>query len=380
MQGSKLSGRVVSIFQEWPGEPHTIAKEKVLGILADEVGDSGSKLLMSDINASLLTVLKAFPDKNNPFFTSLNEKEDLLRVGVRIALNPDCSEIELFVGFGASLIGPTVRLPAYVLPVVSFLNAFVVLQKQGVINSLPRVCLLWVDNSGSICNGYSSAEVHKCGEKSRAYLKAFLKEFFPEIAPQFSCVTDVDWSTDEDLIRFIDNMAQQLDCFSGNGGVGTAINRVKSMGYKHGGNQGVKNALRYAVLHSVYNGDVVSEFTSRFLPSGFNRSPKTIVSFGCRAEKTFYLIRGFIKERLEQEFDIGFSFPCTIQSFSSIGKNCPPYYPDPDGDLMLSDVDSAGVDKGLDLGETAKKDLRTLRMNIAGFDGFVANYSNNVRG
>jgi len=376
MIGSKLYRRIESeSWRRWPGKPSMPDIGRLNTLLLEETTGAG----IGDgalLNANLPSILKGLPIDTNPFFSSLENAEELFRMAIRVALNPRYfSHIELFVGFSVSA-GINVRLPAYILPIIQFLQGLLPLKEEGIISELPNVRLFWAENAAALCNGMEIEEAKERGQESRAYVEAFLWKFYPELACHFTFSADANWATNEFAHGFVQHLADWLGDYALDGNVALAIGKIKAMGRKHGGDAGEASALKYAALHAIYPREIQISFSDAFFSEvdADQTAPEVVISLGARTEKLFLQVRRFlVSEMMANGNGIGAEFPLSVQYFVPIGATAPVYYPDKDGDMTLEDVAAGATLETSKLGKTAKKDLQLLTQE--GFWDFVRDYA-----
>jgi len=376
MLSKGLFGSIENSWRQWPGESPVISKEMMEQILIEETGGR-TDTWPQTVNAKLPAMLGALPRNNDSLFSSLVGEEMLLRLCSRASMDHSYfSRVGLFIGFGASIKAPNVRLPAYILPIVRFLEVLSSLQRDGVISTLPKARLFWAENAASLCNGMEIDEAEERGRQSRAYVAAFLWRFYPELAGQFILSADADWTNHKQASGLVQHLAGCLGNYSGNGAISSAIGKIKAMGRKHGGDIGEESSLRYSALHAIFHEEIHLPFSDEFF-AGDDRgriAPEVVISFGGRTEKLFYQVRRFlVGEMMANGNGIGAEFPLSVQYYVSMGKSAPVYYPDKDGDITLEDVAAGATLETSRLGKTATNDLQLLTAQ-EGFWDFVHGY------
>lgn len=299
--------------------------------------------ILAEINLHTPDVITALISPDYGYF-GLDTK-DLLEVTKivieKIARKESFEDFIISIGMGGSLDIPNVRTPSYIIPAIKTLERLNDLFVAGKIKGIPRVRLIKAENLSSLMNDFDLAHVHRVTELTFAFLRIFLDEFFPHLSSSFIFTTDQKPSE-----SFIQELEDQADLLVANEEIKEEIAVIAKMGSKHGGEQGVKNSLFYAVAHPFYGRSIIKDDLGALAQNESTEVPKVIIDQGGRSQGVFNKISRILIE--QNRVRVGYTTPPTLYLLVKTGK-IPVYYTARDGDLPLGqnlfDIDLDKLDK-----------------------------------
>ena len=335
----KLVNRLIECGKQWIGKIDEVSKDKIEKALIEVLFEDYSNSELAMMNVRIPLVLESFLIPDQRLFDSLIGFTDLIKLAAMCVKDPRYLEnVVVNIGIGGSINPTNVRVPVYLLPAVKILKSLELLRQNGIIEVLPKVRVFCAQKLASICNGFPMEQLWRTTVETFAYMHEYLSRFYPSITSQFLFDLDHEWMSDRDIIAFLERLKSIIK-ESDSQIVNECLKSIQVMGQKHGGIEGTGNAYLYAVAHPLYEQDMITIHSDKFLVScsnGIAANPKAVIHIGGGAEKKFYSIRQFIVENTAN-FEETLYIPLTVQFFTKIGR-VPVYYTARDGDLSLKEI------------------------------------------
>lgn|GEM_PF-2375434 len=289
----------------------------------------------SIINEKLSKFLLAILNRNNGVIEI--SSDDFLysvRTMIYLIINTRANDAVFTIGMGSSATIPSLRLPAYIIPVIKVLKE---IRAGNVANAIPKVRVFKATNAGAYVNNLEIDTVKHVTDITLNFLSEFVDAFFPEVASSFYFESDVDYKESPVYSKIL-QLSQIVSSLTG---LDDELASLRMMGAKHGGNNGFENAFFYAAAHPLYNQSITPRDIVNSI-SGFtmaNPNPPLIIDFGGRPQRTF----NAVIYKLRTTLDIReYSLPGLINCIVKPGK-IPVYYKARKGDILLSD-DCTSID------------------------------------
>ena len=262
------------------------------------------------------------------------------------------------IGLGAAESMPSLRAPSYLMPAIKAIKA---IQDAELGVALPRVRVFKATHAGFYANGMNLERTKYITSLTLNFLSEFISAFYPELSDLFIFESDSAY-LDTPIYNIIKGLSEEIKTFSG---LGEDFEALERMGEKHGGKNGVENALFYAAAHPFYNQAVVcrdnaSSAITKFIAS--NPFPELIIDFGGRPQKTFNSVIEALRRNLHPD---KFIFPSLINIIIKPGK-VPVYYKAKHGDVLLDSDCNSIYNQNID--PIIKSDYDLL------FDGQISEY------
>ncbi len=215
----------------------------------------------------------------------------LVSLCVRIAREPALLEkIAFSVGFGGSEDRPSLRTPAYILPMVKTVISLLELGLPA-----PQIRVFCAQHAAVLANGKDEKRLWPNTMLLFFLISSFLREFYPQIAPLV--VYDVDWPYGADLVKYAAILGKEL-VDNSPGEVRRAVKIAREWGFTHGGEEGRRNAPIYRALHPIMFGCVSAQGcpASAWIERT-NGSVEAVISSGGPPELQFLFIERWLMNR-----------------------------------------------------------------------------------
>lgn len=287
------------------------------------------------VNEKLPKFLSAIFNKNNGAIEiSSDDFLASVKTMIYLIINNRINDAVFTIGLGSSATIPSLRLPAYIIPVIKVLKE---IRARNGTTAIPRVRVFKATNAGAYVNNLDIGTVKHVTEITLNFLSEFVDAFFPEVASSFYFESDNDYKESPvyskilEVSKIVSNLT----------GLNDELASLRMMGAKHGGKNGSDNAFFYAAAHPLYNQSITPRDIANSI-SGFtmsNPNPPLIIDFGGRPQKTFNAVIYKLRATLSTE---EYSLPGLINCIVKTGK-IPVYYQAKKGDILLSD-DCTSID------------------------------------
>lgn len=329
-----VSGRIIEVLKRY------LDKDILKTIIGSIIIPNFDVYKMAEVNQTAPRVLEAlFGDTYNSVDFS-DMKEVIQEICVHIAEKKDFGDFVLSVGMGGSIETPNIRMPSYILPAIRSLEKFFELKEAGKIHGCPQLKVFKANNIASYVNGFDSKRVSRVSELSFNLLRDFIERFYPQLK-DFIVFTE-----DKPISEFQKNyFNNQVKLLKTSELIEEDLQNVTKMGEKHGQlEDGVNNALFYAVAHPYYNQSIIN---SSIKPMKNDYLPSVIVDYGGRPQVRFNKISRELIKLIKNNKMEDIIIP-TVYVIIKPGK-IPVYYTARDGDLPLGQpilsIDYNKIDK-----------------------------------
>ena len=291
---------------------------------------------MTEVSKGTPKVLSALIGKDYGFSEIENsDLPDAIKcIAEHIGGKESFEDVTISIGMGGSVDMPNVRIPAYIMPAIKSLKSMVELMEKGEIKGVPRVRVFKADHMASLVNNFDSQRVHDVTGLTFKFLQDFIGKFYPQLAQYFRFDTDAELSS-ENLNEF----KKKAEFLYSSPQMEEEVTSVTKMGGKHGGEEGVKNALLYAAAHPYYNQSIIRREKTGHINEGVD-VPKMIIDHGGRPQKIFNKIARSLIHEVKNNDE--YLTPPTIHMIIKAGK-IPVYYAARDGDIPVG-VDVNSID------------------------------------
>jgi hypothetical protein len=317
----KTINRIVNGFHQFGINTHLIMpslmKIQIPIHCSETVNDKLPKILLAILNKS-----------NGAIEISSDDFLSSVRTLIYLLINNHVNDAVFTIGMGSSATIPSLRLPAYIIPVIKVLKE---IRAGNVATAIPKVRVFKATYAGAYVNNLDIDTVKHVTDITLNFLSEFVDSFFPEIATSFYFESDNDYK-DSPIYSKILQISKIVSNLTG---LDDELTSLRMMGAKHGGNNGFDNAFFYAAAHPLYNQSITPRDIVNSI-SGFtiaNPNPPLIIDFGGRPQKTFNAVIYKLRSNLSIE---EYSLPCLINCIIKTGK-IPVYYQARKGDKLLSD-------------------------------------------
>lgn len=245
-------------------------------------------------------------------------------------------------------------------------------RKYGILDQLPILKFVFTPEAAKVINFEDrSEEVTENFKRNKAALKSFIDQGSP-IADHVFYVSDTPWSShSEQTTKALDQLSAVL-AKNEDPSVAKEVERLKGMGFKHGGEQGSQRSLRYAAMHSLaFEDPGLEDVPYLEYPDPETeakaRNLDVVITRGCRRERSFNILRIAMVEAVKassdeiQESDkrIG------INMIDTISAQVPAYYND-QVDWDLRDPSVNFEDKLADIDNESKSLKKGTRKSQLG--------------
>lgn len=251
---------------------------------------AGSSVSQDEI-ALACEVLRAFTSNHMWIGSDPEGILTLLPLCVQVARNPQTlGEIVFTIGFGGSEDRPSLRTPAYVMPVVKTVQSLLNLGLPA-----PQIRVFCAQYAAVLANRKDEKKLWPNTMLLFFLISSFLREFYPKIAPLV--VYDVDRPYSTDLVKYASMLGKEL-VENSPGEVRQAVKIAREWGFVHGGEEGKRNAPLYGALHPIMfrfvgiDGLPASAWIERT-----NGSVRAVISSGGPPELQFLFIERWLANR-----------------------------------------------------------------------------------
>src|SRR3989338_2902627 len=261
------------------------------------------------------------------------------------------SQSVLNIGFGGSDEGVPLRSLAYVLPGLECLRK---LQETGI--GLPRLRIFSGQNMAVRCLGKDENLLWANTSGMFARIRLFAQRFYPTVANRL--VFDFDRPLSHgDLERTLGKLVKELRGRARQDQeAAEALEILEGMAQAHGGD--TESAALYGAAHPLAFGDILTDDLEPLMPFFVGETPDLMFVWGTRAEMKFFEVRRAIASQAARAIDKVRRIPsCMI--ITEIGKDKPPYYRHPRGDLGWLEAGQWASRFGR-LPESVQRELETL--------------------
>lgn len=358
---ANLLKRLEHVIRSWKGEIFDgslkcLLMRQLPEVLSGEIEPISDHLQWCQINALAPKILGSFlaPEKET-IAIDRRGLELLVRLSVKASIDAEYFSKSIFtLGLGASVTSPSLRIPAYILPMVKTVERLSGLRRPDespAFNCLPKIRVFKAQEVGCVVNDLPHDRVKEVTEQTFSLILSYLKRGRPHILPNLVLETEHDFvgrllSEDRYATYLIRRVAAWLRAKPPE--LAQSLQAIARMEANHAG----KHAELYAACHPFYCQDLVGESEMPLFPSFSQRptnAPYLVVHFGGPTEVVFWRLRQWIADRVTTTMS-RFYAPVSVQLITKVGKvpvydtaSPSPYWTQGEkGDLLIDDVCSTG--------------------------------------
>ena len=369
----KLNNRINSIFI-----PFVTDRNKLKDILGDIQILDFSAEKNAKVNISLPKFLSCLFDKELGIHSvDMEGIEPLLQIiSESLGKNTSMEKLLISIGMGGSEVMPSIRLPAYILPIIQGMERVKSLSKEGIIiPKLPKVRIFKANHMACYVNGFDLERVLQVSDVTLKFLEEFVKHFYPDLVDNFIFESDIDWYSQIDGLSLMSEFKSNANTLKTLNSVSEEVNKVMQMGYKHGGDKGAESALLYTAAHPYYNQTLVkNDLRVNVIPSHYKLlQPEFILDYGGPPQSVFNDLSIVLRNALPSS---DYYKPELMHIIQRTGK-VPVYYTARNGDIAIGD--DISQTKLTNIDRITKYDYKLIFNAVTQHDylSFVSNFIKN---